>query len=140
MVNTEEGGGGGKVVAGGRGQVESCSVLKQNTPFVVHLGEILIYSDATQKDPYPVEALLTCNHANLVCSEEKKCTKLFDDFKTSCRFRDRECLMEERESCQAAWHKLKLSPLFGCFCPNHHMKKRCEKIFTMVNHNPCVDG
>lgn len=28
--------------------------------------------------------------------------------------------------------------MFGCICPNNHMKRRCDKIFTIVNHNPCV--
>nr|CAI5852640.1 unnamed protein product [Callosobruchus analis] len=30
--------------------------------------------------------------------------------------------------------------MFGCICPNNHMKKRCDRIFAMVNHNPCVDS
>ncbi|KYN20295.1 hypothetical protein ALC57_07199 [Trachymyrmex cornetzi] len=28
--------------------------------------------------------------------------------------------------------------MFGCICPNNHMKRRCDKIFSTVNHNPCV--
>lgn len=28
--------------------------------------------------------------------------------------------------------------MFGCICPNNHMKRRCDKIFNVVNHNPCV--
>lgn len=28
--------------------------------------------------------------------------------------------------------------MFGCICPNNHMKRRCDKIFSVVNHNPCV--
>lgn len=31
-----------------------------------------------------------------------------------------------------------MSPMFGCICPNNHMKRRCDKIFNVVNHNPCV--
>ncbi|KAG5308281.1 GFRA3 protein, partial [Acromyrmex insinuator] len=29
--------------------------------------------------------------------------------------------------------------MFGCICPNNHMKRRCDKIFSTVNHNPCVE-
>lgn len=43
-----------------------------------------------------------------------------------------------RETCHEAWSNLRLSPMFGCICPNNHMKRRCDRIFTMVNHNPCV--
>jgi hypothetical protein len=43
-----------------------------------------------------------------------------------------------RELCHDAWAKLRLSPMFGCICPNNHMKRRCDRIFSMVNHNPCV--
>lgn len=28
--------------------------------------------------------------------------------------------------------------MFGCICPNNHMKRRCDRIFSLVNHNPCV--
>lgn len=43
-----------------------------------------------------------------------------------------------RDLCHEAWTKLRLSPMFGCICPNNHMKRRCDRIFSMVNHNPCV--
>lgn len=43
-----------------------------------------------------------------------------------------------RELCYEAWTNLRLSPMFGCICPNNHMKRRCDKIFSVVNHNPCV--
>ncbi|XP_049807107.1 uncharacterized protein LOC126249498 [Schistocerca nitens] len=92
-----------------------------------------------EKDPYPVDALPTCNHALSVCQQERKCIKLFDDFKSNCKVRDQKCRMEDRDLCHEAWTKLRLSPMFGCICPNNHMKRRCDRIFTMVNHNPCVD-
>ncbi|KAL7287313.1 hypothetical protein TKK_0018437 [Trichogramma kaykai] len=28
--------------------------------------------------------------------------------------------------------------MFGCICPDNGAKKRCDRIFSMVNHNPCV--
>ncbi|XP_046425961.1 uncharacterized protein LOC124182566 isoform X2 [Neodiprion fabricii] len=92
-----------------------------------------------KKDPLPVEPLPTCNHALSVCQRGKTCVKLFDDFKTNCKARDGKCRMESRETCHDAWTHLRLSPMFGCICPNNHMKRRCDKIFSIVNHNPCVE-
>lgn len=43
-----------------------------------------------------------------------------------------------RDLCHDAWNRLRLSPMFGCICPNNHMKRRCDRIFSIVNHNPCV--
>ncbi|KAL0859511.1 hypothetical protein ABMA27_010667 [Loxostege sticticalis] len=91
-----------------------------------------------EKDPYPVETLPTCTYALSVCHNEKACSVLFDRFKNACKARDGECRMDDREACREAWAGLRLSPLFGCICPNTHMKKRCDRIFSVVNHNPCV--
>uniref|UniRef100_A0A336M9N2 CSON012400 protein n=1 Tax=Culicoides sonorensis TaxID=179676 RepID=A0A336M9N2_CULSO len=93
-----------------------------------------------EKDPYPVDALPTCNHALSVCQQERKCIKLFEDFKLHCKVRDNKCKMEDKNLCHEAWTNLRMSPMFGCICPNNHMKKRCDKIFSVVNHNPCVVG
>ncbi|KFB41434.1 AGAP013144-PA-like protein [Anopheles sinensis] len=93
---------------------------------------------AKKKDPYPVDALPTCNHALSVCQQERKCIKLFEDFKQHCKVRENKCRMEDRDLCYEAWTNLRLSPMFGCICPNNHMKRRCDKIFSVVNHNPCV--
>lgn len=43
-----------------------------------------------------------------------------------------------REACHEAWTSIRYSPMFGCICPNNHMKKRCDRVFTLVNHNPCI--
>lgn len=43
-----------------------------------------------------------------------------------------------RDLCHESWTNLRLSPMFGCICPNNHMKRRCDRIFSLVNHNPCV--
>ncbi|XP_048486782.1 uncharacterized protein LOC105383545 isoform X4 [Plutella xylostella] len=91
-----------------------------------------------EKDPYPVETLPTCTYALSVCHNEKACSVLFERFKNACKAREGECRMEDREACREAWAGLRLSPLFGCICPNTHMKKRCDRIFAVVNHNPCV--
>ncbi|XP_074095255.1 glial cell line-derived neurotrophic family receptor-like [Cotesia typhae] len=98
-----------------------------------------IYVLKKDKDPYPIDALLTCNHALMVCQRTKSCIKLFDDFKASCKIRENKCKMESREACHDAWTQLRLSPMFGCICPGNQAKKRCDKIFSTVNHNPCVD-
>lgn len=50
----------------------------------------------TEKDPYPIDALPTCNHALSVCQQERKCIKLFEDFKTHCKVRENRCLMDDR--------------------------------------------
>ncbi|KAJ8958926.1 hypothetical protein NQ318_019695 [Aromia moschata] len=91
-----------------------------------------------EKDPYPVDALPTCNHALSVCQQEQKCIKLYEDFKVNCKVRDNRCRMDDRDLCFESWTNLRKSPMFGCICPNNHMKKRCDRIFSMVNHNPCV--
>ncbi|KAJ8916268.1 hypothetical protein NQ315_016408 [Exocentrus adspersus] len=100
-----------------------------------------------EKDPYPVDALPTCNHALSVCQQEEKCIRLYEDFKANCKVRDNRCRMDDRkflmlfllrDLCYGSWTNLRKSPMFGCICPNNHMKKRCDRIFSMVNHNPCV--
>ncbi|XP_060519093.1 uncharacterized protein LOC132697510 isoform X2 [Cylas formicarius] len=91
-----------------------------------------------EKDPYPIDALPTCTHAHFVCQQEPKCIKLYEDFKMHCKVRENKCRMDDRVQCFEAWTNLHKSPMFGCICPNNHMKKRCDRIFSMVNHNPCV--
>ncbi|KAL1497088.1 hypothetical protein ABEB36_008104 [Hypothenemus hampei] len=99
-----------------------------------------VFVKEKEKDPYPVDALPTCTHAHQVCQQEPKCIKLYEDFKTHCKVRDNKCRMEDRESCFESWSGLRRSPMFGCICPNNHMKRRCDRMFSMVNHNPCVDN
>lgn len=43
-----------------------------------------------------------------------------------------------REECLESWSQIRMTPMFGCICPNNHFKKKCERIFTLVNHNPCL--
>ncbi|XP_075217869.1 uncharacterized protein LOC142322676 [Lycorma delicatula] len=97
-----------------------------------------IFVHKKEKDPYPIDALPTCNYALAVCQKEKICFQLFEDFKTNCKVREGKCLMEDRDSCHEAWTNIRFSPMFGCICPNNHMKKRCDRIFSLVNHNPCI--
>ncbi|XP_019757355.1 uncharacterized protein LOC109535791 isoform X3 [Dendroctonus ponderosae] len=97
-----------------------------------------VFVKEKEKDPYPVDALPTCTHAHFVCQQEPKCIRLYEDFKTHCKVRDNKCRMEDRQLCFESWSGLRRSPMFGCICPNNHMKKRCDRMFSMVNHNPCV--
>ncbi|XP_063929588.1 uncharacterized protein LOC135141921 isoform X3 [Zophobas morio] len=97
-----------------------------------------IFVTKKEKDPYPVDALPTCNYALSVCQQEGKCLKLYEDFKSNCKVRDNKCRMDDRDLCHKSWTNLRRSPMFGCICPNNHNKKRCDRIFSMVNHNPCV--
>ncbi|OXA44144.1 GDNF family receptor alpha-3 [Folsomia candida] len=90
-----------------------------------------------EKDPYPVDALPTCDYALDVCKKEPKCIQLLRDFRTQCKQSDeQQCKMEDGEMCHDAWTKLRLSPIFGCICPNSN--SRCDRIFREVNYNPCV--
>ncbi|XP_023247990.1 uncharacterized protein LOC106637711 [Copidosoma floridanum] len=98
-----------------------------------------IYVIKKEKDPYAMDSLPTCNHALSVCNREKSCVKLYDDFKANCKTRDNRCRMENWDACHEAWTQLRLSPMFGCICPDNQAKKRCDRIFSMVNHNPCVE-
>ncbi|XP_051171130.1 uncharacterized protein LOC127287997 isoform X4 [Leptopilina boulardi] len=90
------------------------------------------------KEAGPIDTLPNCNHALSVCQREKSCTKLFEDFKSNCKARDGKCRIENRDACHDAWTQLRKSPMFGCICPNNHMKRRCDRIFSVVNHNPCI--
>ncbi|XP_015594645.1 uncharacterized protein LOC107267434 isoform X8 [Cephus cinctus] len=97
-----------------------------------------IYALKNDEDSYAIDALPNCNHALSVCQRNKSCTKLFEEFKANCKSRDNKCRMENRDACHDAWTQLRHSPMFGCICPNNHMKKRCDRIFSMVNQNPCI--
>ena len=42
-----------------------------------------------------------------------------------------------RETCYNAWRGLRMTPLFGCFCPGSDQKK-CERIYSFIYNNTCV--
>lgn len=42
-----------------------------------------------------------------------------------------------RETCYNAWRGLRMTPLFGCFCPGNDQKK-CERIYSFIYNNTCV--
>ncbi|XP_043487267.1 uncharacterized protein LOC122514469 isoform X3 [Polistes fuscatus] len=90
------------------------------------------------KEQYPIEPLPTCTHAMNECQRAKLCNQILENFKNSCKAREGKCRMESRDACHDSWTQLRLSAVFGCICPNNHVKKRCDRVFSLVNHNPCV--
>lgn len=52
--------------------------------------------DIPDKDPYPIDALPTCNHALSVCLRGKPCSQIYEDFKSNCKAREGKCRMESR--------------------------------------------
>ena len=42
-----------------------------------------------------------------------------------------------RETCHNAWRGLRMTPLFGCFCPSSQSKK-CERLYAFIYNNTCV--
>lgn len=92
---------------------------------------------ATQKerDLYPIHALPTCTHALDVCQKDLSCTRLYNDFREHCKLRSGVC--RDKETCFNAWRGLRMTPLFGCFCPGNDQKK-CERIYSFIYNNTCV--
>jgi len=43
-----------------------------------------------------------------------------------------------REECHRDWLRMRKTPLFGCICPQNQMKRRCDRIFSLINENPCI--
>ncbi|CAL1673343.1 unnamed protein product [Lasius platythorax] len=54
------------------------------------------YVEWKDKDPYPVDALPTCNHALSVCLRGKPCSQILKDFKANCKIQESQCKMENR--------------------------------------------
>jgi len=94
-----------------------------------------------ENDPFPVDALPTCDHAQDVCFADKVCTKKVQTFQNSCPVRSDQCIMTDVQSCHGSWQNLRQSPIFGCICPsNMPNKKNCDQIFKVVNGNDCIDA
>jgi len=94
-----------------------------------------------ENDPYPVDALPTCDHAQEVCQRDKVCSKKIDSFQKHCPVKNDQCVMTDVPSCHGSWQTLRQSPIFGCICPNNMSnKKNCDKIFKSVNANDCIDA
>ena len=43
-----------------------------------------------------------------------------------------------RESCHNAWRGLRMTPLFGCICPNSPHQKKCDRVYNIVYNNSCL--
>ena len=48
-----------------------------------------------ETDPYPVDALPTCDHAQEVCHRDKICSKKMDAFTRSCPVKQDQCVMTD---------------------------------------------
>lgn len=44
----------------------------------------------------------------------------------------------DRETCHNAWRGLRMTPLFGCICPNSQHKKRCDRVYNSIYNNSCI--
>jgi len=94
-----------------------------------------------ETDPYPVDALPTCDHAQEVCGRDKVCNKKMETFQRQCPVKNDQCVMTDVPACHSSWQTLRQSPIFGCICPNNlPNKKNCDKIFKTVNGNDCIDA
>merc|ERR1719412_1446146 len=92
-------------------------------------------------DPYPVDALPTCHHAEDVCNNDPTCRNKVQTFTNSCPVRRGQCVMKDVQKCHKSWQHLRQSPIFGCFCPsNLAQKARCDEVFERVNSNDCIDA
>ncbi|KYN20297.1 Dehydrodolichyl diphosphate synthase [Trachymyrmex cornetzi] len=72
------------------------------------------YVEWKDKDPYPIDALPTCNHALNTCLRGKPCNQIFKDFKTNCKTQEGQCKMENRD----------ITPLQDC---RRELKEKMEK-------------
>jgi len=95
-----------------------------------------------ENDPYPVDALPTCHHAQDVCNNDPTCRNKVETFTASCPVKRDTCIMTDVPKCHNSWQRLRQSPIFGCFCPGNlgNQKSRCDKIFHTVNGNDCIDA
>jgi hypothetical protein len=58
----------------------------------------LFFPFMIEKDPYPVDALPTCDYALGVCKKESKCIQLLKDFRIHCKqSEDHQCKMGKRK-------------------------------------------
>ena len=48
-----------------------------------------------ETDPFPVDALPTCNHAQQVCSRDKVCSKKMETFTRHCPVKHDQCVMTD---------------------------------------------
>ncbi|XP_050527441.1 uncharacterized protein LOC126897695 [Daktulosphaira vitifoliae] len=97
------------------------------------------FTQRKEIDPFYIDTLASCNHALSVCESSADCLKTFEDFKNSCKVgKNNTCEALNLEDCHQDWIRLRKTPIFGCICPQNHLKKRCDRIFSMVNENSCI--
>ncbi|KAK7601256.1 hypothetical protein V9T40_008697 [Parthenolecanium corni] len=100
-----------------------------------------LFVSRREKDPYPIDSLVSCTHAHSICKSDPNCSRIYDHFKNVCRTNeDDKCLPELQEACKEAWAEIRLTPMFGCICPPNlwQGQKKCDRHFNFVNHNRCA--
>ncbi|XP_043230685.1 uncharacterized protein LOC122385988 [Amphibalanus amphitrite] len=90
------------------------------------------------KDPFPTQALPTCEYALNACHQQPSCSRVYHDYRRLCPFSDGTCHMKNSSACSDAWIALKKrSPLYGCICTDFR-DWNCERAFKAVHENPCI--
>ena len=46
-----------------------------------------------ESDPYPIDALPTCNQALSVCQNDRDCKKIYENFQQACKVQNGQCQM-----------------------------------------------
>ncbi|XP_025421932.1 uncharacterized protein LOC112691756 [Sipha flava] len=99
------------------------------------------FTQRKEYDPFHIDTLASCNHALTVCESSPDCRQIFEDFKINCKItKDNTCETSRPEECHKYWLRLRKTPLFGCICPQNQVKKRCDRIFALINENPCISS
>uniref|UniRef100_A0A2S2NAC9 GDNF family receptor alpha-3 n=1 Tax=Schizaphis graminum TaxID=13262 RepID=A0A2S2NAC9_SCHGA len=99
------------------------------------------FTQRKEYDQFHIETLASCNHALTVCESSSDCRRIFEDFKNNCKVtKDNTCETNKPEECHRDWLRLRKTPLFGCICTQNQVKKRCDRIFSMINENPCISS
>ncbi|VVC33180.1 GDNF/GAS1 [Cinara cedri] len=95
----------------------------------------------TEYDQFHIDTLAACNHAQVVCESSPNCQRIFENFKNNCKVTtENACASNRTEECHRDWLRLRKTPLFGCICPQNQFKKRCDRVFSLINDNPCISS
>ena len=63
--------------------------------FTIQLGPTdLFLPFISESDPYPIDALPTCNHALSVCQNDQDCQNIYNNFQQACKVQNDKCQME----------------------------------------------
>ncbi len=73
-----------------------CSVVKAKGETIYLLRRVVNNSGIffAESDPYPIDALPTCNHAYQVCKNRRDCMQDYNDFQSACSVQNGQCRMD----------------------------------------------